>query len=217
MAERISAARREMPFRDVDELTERAELDRGSVKKLADAGALKGLVGHRHRARWAALGARRQGDLLAGTEIREEPVQLSLPKAREELLDDYASLGLSLERHPVRLLRPRLGRTVLKASDLPGQRDGRRLSAAGVVTHRQRPGTASGVVFLSMEDETGIINVVVWPKLLERYRQAVLGGQILRVRGKLQNVEGVCHLVAEHIESLDAWLADLDSRSRDFC
>ncbi len=217
VAERIVAARSERPFRDVNELAERAGLDRGSMKKLADAGALKGLVGHRHRARWAALGARRQGDLLAGAEIREEPVQLSLPKAREELLDDYASLGLSLERHPVKLLRRRLGRDVFKASELPGQKDGRKLAAAGLVTHRQRPGTASGVVFLSLEDETGIINVVVWPKLLERYRREVLGGRILRVAGKLQNVEGVCHLVAERIDSLDTWLAELDSHSRDFC
>ncbi|RFF28086.1 hypothetical protein DZK25_04735 [Wenzhouxiangella sp. 15181] len=91
------------------------------------------------------------------------------------------------------------------------------MSAAGLVTHRQRPGTASGVVFLSLEDETGIINVVVWPKLLERYRREVLGSRILRVRGKLQNVEGVCHLVAERIDCLDAWLAELDSHSRDFC
>jgi error-prone DNA polymerase len=201
----------------VDELAERAGLDRGSVKKLADAGALKGLAGHRHRARWAALGARRQGDLLAGARIREQPVQLSLPDARSELIDDYASLGLSLERHPIKLLRARLGRQVLRARDLPRQSDGRRTTAAGVVTHRQRPGTASGVVFLSLEDETGIVNVVVWPKLLERYRREVLGGSLLRVRGKLQNVEGVCHLVAEHIDSLDSWLADLDSRSRDFC
>ncbi|NBB93404.1 MAG: DNA polymerase III subunit alpha [Gammaproteobacteria bacterium] len=213
----IVAARSEGSFRGVDDLAERAGLDRGALRKLADAGALKGLAGHRHRARWAALGARKQGDLLAGAEIRERPVQLSLPDARSELLDDYASLGLSLERHPIKLLRRRLGRQVLRASDLPRQTDGRRTAAAGVVTHRQRPGTASGVVFLSLEDETGIINVVVWPKLLERYRQAVLGGRILRVHGKLQNVEGVCHLVAERIDSLDSWLAELDNRSRDFC
>ncbi|RFF32229.1 error-prone DNA polymerase [Wenzhouxiangella sediminis] len=213
----IAEARRTAPFYSVDELAERAGLDRGSMKKLADAGALKGLAGHRHRARWAALGARRQGDLLADAEIREQPVQLSLPDARSELVDDYASLGLSLERHPLKLLRRRLGRHVLRASDLPRQADGRRTVAAGLVTHRQRPGTASGVVFLSLEDETGIVNVVVWPKLLERYRQAVLGGSILRVAGKLQNVEGVCHLVAERIDSLDTWLTELDSRSRDFC
>ncbi|WP_376693422.1 error-prone DNA polymerase [Wenzhouxiangella sp. EGI_FJ10409] len=217
VAARIVATRSKRPFRDVDDLAERAGLDRAALRKLADAGGLKGLAGHRHRARWAALGARRQGDLLAGTEIREQPVQLSLPDARKELLDDYASLGLSLERHPLKLLRRRLGRQSLRANELPQQADGRRVSAAGLVTHRQRPGTASGVVFLSLEDETGIINVVVWPKLLERYRQAVLGGRILRVHGKLQNVEGVCHLVAERIDSLDDWLAELDSRSRDFC
>ncbi|NEZ03853.1 error-prone DNA polymerase [Wenzhouxiangella sp. XN201] len=217
VAERIAHARSESPFRDVDELTERAGLDRAALRKLADAGALKGLAGHRHRARWAALGARRQGDLLAGTEIHDKPVQLTLPDARSELIDDYASLGLSLERHPLKLLRRRLGRQTLRANELPQQADGRRLSAAGLVTHRQRPGTASGVVFLSLEDETGIINVVVWPKLLERYRREVLGGRILRVHGKLQNVEGVCHLVAERIDCLDDWLAELDSRSRDFC
>ncbi|WP_376695435.1 error-prone DNA polymerase [Wenzhouxiangella sp. EGI_FJ10305] len=217
VAERIVIARSQRPFRDVDDLTERAGLDRAAVRKLADAGALKGLAGHRHRARWAALGARRQGDLLADTEIREQSVQLSLPDARSELLDDYASLGLSLDRHPLKLLRPRLGRQALRANELPQQADGRRVSAAGLVTHRQRPGTASGVVFLSLEDETGIVNVVVWPKLLERYRREVLGSRILRVHGKLQNVEGVCHLVAERIDSLDAWLTELDSRSRDFC
>jgi len=216
-AERIVRARSERIFRDIDDLTERAGLDRQSLRRLADAGALKSLAGHRHRARWAAFAAQRQGDLLAGAEIREQAVRLPLPGAREELLDDYASLGLSLERHPLKLLRRRLGRQSLRANELPQQADGRRVSAAGLVTHRQRPGTASGVVFLSLEDESGIINVIVWPKLLERYRQAVLGGRILRVYGKLQNVEGVCHLVAEWIDCLDDWLTELDSRSRDFC
>ena len=216
-AERVVQARGERPFRDVDDLAERAGLDRAALRKLADAGALKGLAGHRHRARWAALGARRQGDLLADAEIREQPVQLCLPDARSELFDDYASLGLSLEQHPLKLLRGRLGRQSLRASELPQQANGRRVSAAGLVTHRQRPGTASGVVFVSLEDETGIINVVIWPKLLERYRREVLGGRILRIHGKLQNVEGVCHLVAERIDCLDDWLAELDSRSRDFC
>ncbi len=217
VAGRIVHARSQQPFRDVDDLAERAGLDQSALRKLADAGALKGLAGHRHRARWAALGAQRQGDLLAGSEIREQPVQLSVPAAREELIDDYASLGLSLQHHPLKLLRRRLGRQVLCASALPRQNDGHRIAAAGVVTHRQRPGTASGVVFLSLEDETGTINVIVWPKLLERYRREVLSGRILRVYGRLQNAERVCHLVAERIDSLDSWLAELDSRSRDFC
>src|SRR5699024_2160568 len=109
VAGRIVHARSQRPFRDVDDLAERAGLDRSALRKLADAGALKGLAGHRHRARWAALGAQRQGDLLAGSEIREPPVQLSVPAARQELLDDYASLGLSLQHHPLKLLRHRLG------------------------------------------------------------------------------------------------------------
>ncbi len=216
-AERIVQARLERPFQAVDDLVERTFLDRRNLETLVNAGALKSLAGHRHRARWAALGAPRQGDLLAGTEIRESAVQLSVPDARSELLDDYASLGLSLAQHPLRLLRGRLGRQALRASDLPKRGDGLPITAAGLVTHRQRPATASGVVFLSLEDETGIINVVVWPKLAERHRREVLSGQILRVHGKLQNTEGVCHLIAKRIDCLDSWLAGLASRSRDFC
>jgi error-prone DNA polymerase len=95
--------------------------------------------------------------------------------------------------------------------------DGTRVEACGLVTHRQRPGTASGVVFLSLEDETGIINVIVWPKLIERYRREVLQSQILRVAGKLQNAQGTQHLIAERLYSEDHQLASLRASSRDFC
>ncbi|MFW5926859.1 MAG: OB-fold nucleic acid binding domain-containing protein [Wenzhouxiangella sp.] len=133
------------------------------------------------------------------------------------MLDDYASLGLSLEHHPMRLLRGEFGPGLRRAIELPDIPDGSRMEAAGLVTHRQRPGTASGVIFLSLEDETGIVNVIVWPKLIERYRREVLEGRILRIAGTLQNANGTQHLVARVIHCEDGRLAGLAARSRDFC
>ena len=216
-AGRVVAARDERAFRDIQDLAERARLDRRQMRALAEGDALKGLAGHRNRARWEALAARRQGDLLAGTVIREQRTAIRPPDAQERLLADYASLGLSLDHHPLKLLRRQLGRRVVRAADLATLSDGRAIEAAGLVTHRQRPGTASGVVFLSLEDETGIINVIVWPQLVERYRREVLEGQLLRVSGQLQNANNTQHLIARHIFSEDHRLANLASHSRDFC
>ena len=215
-AERIVAARSRGDFEDIQDLVERAGPDRASVQALTEAGALKALAGHRRRARWQALAARDSGDLLTGTRIPERQPELPLPSRVEELKSDYASIGLSLESHPIALLRRRLGRSVATARRLPEMNDGRRVEVAGVVTHRQRPGTASGVIFLSLEDETGIVNVIVWPKLAERFRAEVLGAGLLRVRGALQNAQGSQHVVASGFESLDDWLAGLASESRDF-
>ncbi|TVQ39735.1 MAG: DNA polymerase III subunit alpha [Wenzhouxiangella sp.] len=216
-AERLVAARQDQGFRDVQDLVERAQLDKGQVRALAEAGALKGLSGHRNRARWEALAARHQGDLLAPTRIAEPRITIKPPREQDNLLDDYASLGLSLDHHPLKILRPQLGRHLRRAAELKNIAHDTRIEAAGLVTHRQRPGTASGVVFLSLEDETGIINVIVWPKLVERYRREVLGGRILRVAGTLQNASGSQHLVARQIFSEDQRLASLAADSRDFC
>ena len=215
-AERITAARSHGDFEDIQDLVERASPDRASVRALTEAGALKALAGHRRRARWQALAARDSGDLLTGTRIAERQPELPLPSRVEELRSDYASTGLSLESHPVTLLRRRLGPRVAIARRLAEMEDGRRIEVAGVVTHRQRPGTASGVIFLSLEDETGIVNVIVWPKLAERFRAEVLGAGLLRVRGVLQNAQGSQHVVAASFESLDGWLAGLATESRDF-
>ncbi|NKI34419.1 error-prone DNA polymerase [Wenzhouxiangella sp. XN79A] len=216
-AERLVAARAHAPFRDTGELAERAGLDAKAIRALAEAGALKGLAGHRRRARWQALGARRQGDLLAHAQLAEQQPQLGLPGVREDLLDDYAATGLSLDHHPIGQLRRRLGARVKPARALAALPDGSAVQAAGVVTHRQRPGTASGVVFLSLEDETGIINVIVWPKLLERFRAEVLQATLLKVVGTLQNANGTQHVVAHRFETLDGWLDGLAADSRDFC
>ncbi|MFP4208364.1 MAG: error-prone DNA polymerase [Wenzhouxiangella sp.] len=216
-AERIVAARAERAFADVQDLAVRARLDRGQLKALAESGALKGLAGHRRRARWEALAVQRQGDLLDAASIIEPRTTIRPPDACSELLDDYASLGLSLDHHPIELLRPSLGKRVCTARTLRATADGTRVEACGLVTHRQRPGTASGVIFLSLEDETGIINVIVWPKLIERYRREVLQGRILRVAGTLQNANGSQHLIARSLHSEDHRLARLQAASRDFC
>jgi error-prone DNA polymerase len=214
--ERLVQARQDRAFRSVQDLVERARLDRGQIRALADGGALKGLAGHRGRARWEALAARRQGDLLADCEVREARVTIRPPDRQDSMLDDYASTGLSLEYHPAALIRPQLGRGLKTAREFAGIANDSRIQAVGLVTHRQRPGTASGVVFLSLEDETGIINVVVWPKLLERYRKEVLESQLLRVAGTLQNANGTQHLIARHLVCEDHRLARLRSPSRDF-
>jgi len=216
-AERIVAARAERAFADVQDLAVRARLDRGQLKALAEAGALKGLAGHRRRARWEALAVQRQGDLLDAAPIAEPRTPMAPPDALSELLDDYARLGLSLAHHPVALLRRILSKRVRSARTLRDTADGTPVEACGLVTHRQRPGTASGVIFLSLEDETGIINVIVWPKLIERYRKEVLQGQILRVVGTLQNAQGSQHLIAKSLHSEDHRLANLSAGSRDFC
>jgi error-prone DNA polymerase len=217
VAERLVAARQDQDFHNVQDLAERAGLDRGQIRALAEAGALKGLAGHRHRARWEALASRAQGDLLANACIAEPRIAIRPPRAEDNLVDDYASLGLSLDHHPLKLLRPRLGPRLRRASELTTVPDGTAIEAAGLVTHRQRPGTASGVIFLSLEDETGIVNVIVWPKLAERYRREVLQSRILRVAGQLQNANGTQHLVAKRIYCEDQRLASLAAESRDFC
>jgi len=216
-AERICAARGRSPFRDIQDLAERAGLDRASLGALAEAGALKALAGHRRRARWDAMAAHHQGDLLAESRIHERQPRLDLPACRDDMLDDYASTGLSLAHHPIALLRRRLGKRVSSARQLSDLADGRAVQVAGLVTHRQRPGTASGVIFLSLEDETGIVNVIVWPKLAKRFRVEVLQAGLLKVCGKLQNTNGSQHVVANRCETLDAWLDGLASESRDFC
>jgi len=216
-AARLCAERGHRPFLDIQDLVERARLDRSSLKALTEAGALKALAGHRRRARWDAMAARHQGDLLADSRIDERQPRLALPSSREDLLDDYASTGLSLAHHPIALLRNRLGTRVRSARQLRDDADGLAVQAAGVVTHRQRPGTASGVIFLSLEDETGIINVIVWPKLVERFRAEVLYAGLVKVHGKLQNANGSQHVVASRFEALDGWLDGLAAESRDFC
>ena len=125
----------------------------------------------------------------------------------EQVIEDYRTLRLSLRAHPLSFLRERLAaRGVLHAEALLRARDGDRAATAGLVLVRQRPGSAKGVIFMTLEDETGTVNIVVWPNILEKYRPAVLGGRLAMVRGQVQRAGEIVHLVAAHLEDLTHWL-----------
>ncbi|HUP91332.1 MAG TPA: error-prone DNA polymerase [Solimonas sp.] len=216
-AQAIVAARCVRAFTNVDDLVHRARLDARARKALAQADALATLAGHRHRARWQALGVQDLPGFLDGHAGAEAVLELPAPAEGAEILNDYRSTGLTLRRHPLALLRPRLRRErVLRAADLEATPADRRVTVAGIVMFRQRPQTASGVVFVSLEDETGIVNLVVWPKVVEAQRRALLGSNLLVVSGPLQKVDGVTHVIAEQLEDRSAWLGSLPLLSRDF-
>ena len=142
---------------------------------------------------------------------------LPAPSAGEDVLSDYRSLGLSLRAHPLALLRDQLrARRLLASRELPGRRHGSYVATAGIVTQRQKPQTASGTIFVTLEDEQGMVNVVVWPHLAERRRKALLGATLLAVRGRWERVDGVEHLIAGELEDLSPLLGGLRAESRDF-
>jgi error-prone DNA polymerase len=216
-AERIMAARRRAPFIDVDDLARRANLSRRELEALAAANALESLAGHRRQAWWAAAAQQRVPRLLRDAPIAE--AALDLPRAAEgrEIVADYASLGLTLKRHPLALLRARLAAMRFKtAAELATFPNGRLARACGLVTMRQRPGTANGTIFVSIEDETGAVNVIVWPSLAERQRKALLGASLLAVYGVWQREGEVMHLVAKRIDDKSEMLGRLALASRDF-
>ncbi|MEX0637288.1 MAG: OB-fold nucleic acid binding domain-containing protein, partial [Burkholderiales bacterium] len=135
----------------------------------------------------------------------------------EDIVADYASLGMSLGRHPLALLRPRLSRLgLLPAVTVHARAHGSRARAAGLVTCRQRPDTASGVIFVTLEDETGCVNVVVWRDLIERQRRELLGARLLAVEGRIERDGEVVHLIAERLSDRSALLGRLLAPSRDF-
>jgi error-prone DNA polymerase len=201
----------------VAELAARAGLARRDLDRLAAADALLSLAGHRRQAAWAATASVVQGDLFDHAPVQEAALALPAPGEGENLVADYRALGLSLRRHPLFLLRSRLAaRRFLPAAEL--RRAGHRalVRAAGIVVGRQRPGTATGIVFVTLEDESGLTNVVVHPQLVEKQRRELLGARLLGVYGQLQ-VEGeVVHLVAKRLVDLSTWLGRLETVSRDF-
>lgn len=212
----IVAARARRPFADVRDLCLRAGLDERARRALAEAGALQTLAGHRHAARWEVAGIERQRPLLPGSPD-EESVALPAPSAGEEVLADYRVLGLTLGEHPLSLLRARLQRErVLDIAQVRQLPHGRGAHVAGIVVQRQRPGTAKGTVFVTLEDEHGPLNVVVWQDLAARRRKVLLGARLMAVRGRWEQVDGVQHLVARDLHDLSHLLGDLQTQSRDF-
>ena len=214
---RLVAARRQRPFTDITDLCVRADLDRRHQELLADAAALRGLAGHRHRARWAVAGVEPQLPLFGSESPAERAVALPLPTQAEDTQADYARIGLSLGAHPLRQIRARLNAArCIDGKALRRQPHNSRVRVAGLVTSRQQPQTASGIIFMTLEDEHGLINVVVWRRVAEAQRRPLLQARLLAVEGQWENVEGVSHLIAHRLTDLTPLLGVLDARSRDF-
>ena len=215
---RIVEARRAAAFRDVADLVRRARLNAAERACLADAGALASLSGDRHRARWDSAGAELPAPVLAEARIEEAAVDLRAPSLREDVMADYATLGLSLRAHPLALVRAELARRRVSPARLTtdAANSGRRMRCAGIVTVRQHPGTAKGVTFVTLEDETGIVNVVVWRSLAERQHRVLLESRVMAVDGVLEASEGVHHLIADRLHDYTPLLPELAFASRDF-
>lgn len=215
---RIEAARAAAPFADTGDLARRAALTRHDLNALAAGDALRTLAGHRRQASWEAAASVQSRDLLRDAAIVETAApRLSAPTESQAVAADYRSVGLTLRSHPVALLRAELAaRNFQPAAVLNGYPDKRVARACGIVTVRQRPQTSKGVIFVTLEDETGPVNVIVRPELIERQRRELLGSALLGVYGSWQSVDGVRHLVAQRLVDLSELLGGLSARSRNF-
>ncbi len=223
-AQRIPLARAEAAFTSTEDMALRTRLDRRDLNALAAADALKSLSGHRRQQVWDATAQHRAPALLQGAPVNEAPLVLPEAPEGEEIVFDYASMHLTLRRHPLALLRPRLARMkLLTAHELHDLPSGRMVRACGIVIGRQQPGTAKGTIFVTLEDETGPVNVIVWKSLREEQRDELLKSRLLAVYGLWQrDVDSggeVRHLVARRLKDLTPLLGRLGqqtSRSRDF-
>lgn len=224
----IIAVRGDRPFTSVDDLWRRACVPAASLVQLADADAFR-----------ASLNLARREGLWAISALRDEPLPLfaaaaareavTIPEVREpsvalrpmavgaEVVEDYGHVGLSLRNHPVSFLRGDLARRrIATCANAMAARDGRWLEAAGIVLVRQMPGSAKGVMFITIEDETGVANLVIWPKVFEEFRRVILSARMIAVHGRTQREGEVVHLVARHITDLSSELANIGQRDDTF-
>ncbi len=217
-AARLLAARAQRAFDSIADLAERGVLDRRDLEALAAADALAALAGHRHRAVWQVTGVGRAMPLLPAATARAEGIpMLRAPREGQDIVADYGSTGLTLRRHPLALLRDKLGvRGVLPTRELWDQPNGKLLITAGLVITRQRPGSAGGVTFVTLEDETGYVNLIVWNAVAVAQRAALLESRLLEVHGKLQREGDVQHVIAERLVNLSSLLGELTVASRNF-
>ena len=213
---RLVGARLAGAFVDVPSLAQRAALDAKDLGALASAGALASLASNRHRARWEVAGVEKPTALFGEMRFAEALPMLRRPLEGEDIAADYRHLGLSLGRHPLALLRGRLDAAGARCPHGRGHPNGARVRTAGLVITRQRPSSASGVTFVTLEDETGYVNLVVWDSLAQSARRALLGSQLLGVVGKVQKESGVLHVIAEQLHDHSGLLGALVTRSRDF-
>ncbi len=214
---RISAARAERPFTSTEDLALRAQIDRQTLQQLAAADALQSLAGHRRQQVWDASALQAAPAILRRAPVNEATLALDEAPEGEAIVWDYASTSLTLRRHPLALLRERLQkRRFMTAEQLQAAPDGRLVRACGIVTCRQQPGTSQGVVFVTLEDETGTVQVIVWRALRERQRAELTGSRLLGVHGVWQREGAVCNLIAGRLENLNPLLGRLAPGSRDF-
>jgi error-prone DNA polymerase len=221
----IMHARNEQPFCSVEDAARRARLDRGQMSRLTEGGALKGLAGHRYQTHWDVLGIPPPSPLLdqvaeptpQWTTNNRSRIELLPPSETDDIRADYTSLGLTLGRHPMAILREREPfRQCKSAEQLQSLNHGRFVQVAGIVTGRQRPSSAAGVIFLTLEDETNNINVVIWQKVLERFRVAIVQGKLLKIKGVMERQDSVIHVIAGHVENCSSHLSSFLLKSRDF-
>ncbi|MBV8795443.1 MAG: error-prone DNA polymerase, partial [Hyphomicrobiales bacterium] len=206
--------RRGQGYDSVRDLWLRSGLSSTVLERLADADAFRSLGLDRRQALWAVRGLDRVGDqddlpLFVSRPGRDAEPDARLPPMPRgaHVVEDYRRLSLSLKAHPASFMRARLSaRGILRSEALSSVKNGERITVAGLVLVRQRPGTASGVIFMTLEDETGVANIIVWPKVFERLRAIVLGARFVAVTGKLQSEQGVIHIVAERMNDLTPML-----------
>jgi len=221
--ERLEAARAMAAFKNNQDLCDRAQLNKRELAVLAEANALRAIAGHRHRARWEAASVEKQvGDLLQGVNSGDaadsKAIAIRPPSAVDDLNADYASTGLTLGKHPLAFIRSELRkRRVKPAKDLLGLPHGTRVRACGLITMRQRPMTANGTIFLTLEDETGYVNVVIWPRLWEKQRAIILGASLIAIDGVMETDGEVYHLIADRVHDFGELTKGLKTKSRDFC
>jgi error-prone DNA polymerase len=203
----------ERQFQDIRELWRRSGVSRSCLERLAAADAFRSMGLDRRQALWEVRGLPKEIPLplfehADAAEIGvEQHVALPIMPLPEHVVNDYRTLRLSLKAHPMSFLRARAkARRILSCADLKTIRDGARVSVAGVVLVRQRPGSAAGVVFMTIEDETGVANSVIWPKVLERERIVVMGARLVVVHGRVQRHQDIIHVVAERLEDRSDWL-----------
>mgnify|MGYP001550139007 CR=1 FL=1 len=215
-ARRIMAARSDHPFTDVQDLARRARLDRADLKALAAADALQGLAGHRYLAAWAVAGVEERPPLYGLDRFSEQLPLLAPPSQGQAVLADYAQTGLTLREHPLALIRSRLReRGFLRADEVADRPPGEIVRAAGLVLIRQRPGNGRAI-FVTLEDESGGLNLLIWADLAERQRRVLLGARLLGVVAEIQRAEGVQHLMCRRLEDHSDLLDGLRVVSRDF-
>lgn len=215
---RIAQARKQRAFSSALDLSRRAQVPRDQIQALAAADALHSISGHRYQSHWDVAGIEPTRPLFsADSDFQVSDVQLAAPSLEQNIAADYGTTGLSLRSHPMALLRREYPFYRCKRQDqLKDLGHGRFVQVAGLVTGRQRPGTAKGTIFLTLEDETGNINVVIWKRTQDHFREALLGAQLMLVKGRVETDGEVIHIIAGALFDYSSRLKGFQIQSRDF-